>query len=323
VADVKISNGDLKSLSGQTPNAFNKTYFTHTALLESLEEHDFVVAEINGHALLFRKNNAHLVCCNRLETFSSETLDAVSKAILNHYPKCIITFEDIVIEADAVIKLPNFELSFQENWCRDISSDEKYLSKRRRSVIRRRLRKLVETMHDDDVEYVFRRTQDEDIDYVIEMNAKALEMQGRRHDFPEERRRVFKQVAGEIGYTAFLYADGKLIAGDVLTIIDDKAWFNIGGYDMAYRDYSPGMQLHSMIIDSCLELGVRGVNFLWGNSSWKSDVGSTRVPLTTVYMASSKRDFMSLDFLRHIKPSLKQTLRLKLIAVLKRIGLKK
>ncbi len=321
--EVEMSVGDLAAFEGDASKALNNTYFTHVSLLGNMDETLFVTAEIGGQSLIFRESDKHLICCNRLETFTSQTLNSVSKTLSKFYPDKIITFEDIVLDEETSMSVPNFKLSFQENWCRGISPDEKYLSKRRRSVIRRRLRKLVETLKDDDVEYVFRRTQEEDIDHVIEMNAKALEAQGRRHDFPEERRRVFKQVANEIGYTAFLYADGKLIAGDVLSVIDDKAWFNIGGYDMEYRDYSPGMQLHSMIIDSCLELGVREVNFLWGNSSWKSDVGSVRTPLTTVYVASSKREFLSLGFLQHIKPSLKQTLRLKVISVLKRFGLKK
>jgi len=322
-AELRISRGDLASLGEQLPNAFNKTYFTHHMLLENLEEAEFVVVQVEVNTLVFRKSGPHLICCNRLETFDAKNIDTVSKAVLDEFPDSMITFEDIVLEEEAPVSVPNFQLSFQENWCRGISSDEKYLSKRRRSVIRRRLRKLVETLNDDEVEYVFRRTKDEDVDQVIEMNVKALQAQGRRHDFPEERRRIFKKVATEIGYTAFLYADGKLIAGDVLTIIDDKAWFNIGGYDMDYRDYSPGMQLHSMIIDSCLEFGVREVNFLWGNSSWKSDVGSVRVPLTTVYVASSKSRFLSPGFLQHAKPSLKQTLRLKVIDILKKFGLKK
>lgn len=321
--DIKVSSSNLETLNAQISHAFNQTYFTHATFLESLQEDKFVAVQMEDRNLVLRENGNHLICCNRLETFSGDTLDKVSKALFETYPNHIITFEDIVLDGDDAISLPNLKLSYQENWCRGISPDEKYLSKRRRSVVRRRLRKLIETLKDDDIEYVFKRTQDTDVDLVIEMNAKALAAQGRRHDFPEERRRVFKKVATEIGYTAFLYADGKLIAGDVLSVIDDKAWFNIGGYDMEYRDYSPGMQLHSMIIDSCLELGVREVNFLWGNSSWKSDVGSTRVPLTNVYVAAKKHAFLSIGFLRHIKASLNQTLRLKIIGILKKFGLKK
>jgi len=323
MSEVETMSGELTSFAGEQSNALNKTYFTHATLLESMPETMFVVTEAHGHSFIFRQNENHLICCNRLENFTPKILDAVSQSLLKFHPNHIITFEDIVLEEGEVISSPHFKLSFQENWCRGISPDEKYLSKRRRSVIRRRLKKLVETLKSDDVEYVFRRTKEGDVDEVVRMTAKALETQGRRHDFPEERRRVFKNVVGEIGYTGLLYADGKLIAGDVLTIIDEKAWFNIGGYDMDYRDYSPGMQLHSKIIESCLELGVREVNFLWGNSTWKSDVGSVRVPLTTVYVASSKSKFLAVDFFNHAKASLKQTFRLKVIDILKKIGLKK
>ena len=79
--------------------------------------------------------------------------------------------------------------------------------------------------------------------------------------------RAFDQLwatVSEIGLIVTLRQGSRLIAGDVICIVDGRAYFVTGGYDMAASRYSPGAIVHAYSIEVCRRRGLLDFNMLWG-----------------------------------------------------------
>ena len=293
-----LSSYTLDELVMAAHPVLNTSVFTYASVLRANGKLSFMVykpagTDLRSGHLLFHENGDLLTCCNRLSAFTSNGLQEICSIILKHRPNALLVFPDIVMEDDGALELPNQCISYQENWFRTADPGEPYLAKRKRKSLMRRLRRWKESVGDKEIEFRFRKASAEDIDQIIAMNAESLEARGRRHHFPQQSRANLVSICGNIGFFGGLYLGDELVAGDILSIIGDQAWFHIGGYDHRYREFSPGNQLHAMIAEACMNRNITKFNFLWGNSRWKSDAGGTRIPLKTVFVSRTAGAWLS------------------------------
>ena len=218
--------------------------------------------------------------------------------------------EDIVLGSGTGVDLAHASFTNQENWCREISLEMEVVSGRAASGLRRKFRRLQEHVGDASLRFEFRRCTSTDIDAVIAMNATTLTHQGRNHQFESKKQLEFKSICSEIGYIAGLYSGEKLIAADIVTICGGEVYFNVVGYDLEFSKYSPGAQVHVRAMTECAARGCRKANFLWGNSRWKSDMGGTRIPVSTLFAVRNKSVFLNSNLWRAMLPYMKQKARL-------------
>ena len=149
---------------------------------------------------------------------------------------------------------------------------ETYFSSRQASNMRRQIRRLEEEVgNGSDIKFQFERCQPGDFIAVAELNKRKVEQTGHHHRLSHDMRDRMDRLAVEIGYRSFLFVRGRLIGGTIIFIVGDKAYFEVIGYDLAYAKFSPGLQVCNAATKPLEEMGCRELNFLWGDSRFKSD----------------------------------------------------
>ena len=286
------------------------SYFTHPAYLESLIKQPPITVGIGSadgfRTLIFRKKDDGLICCNRLERLSPATLDLVADALFARTDVQYLSFEDLDYVAPRHFSSKTIALSYQENWRCDLHDSESQISNRQKSQMRRRRRQLQEALEGRELKFRLSRCTEADIEQVMAFNRRTIEARGSNYSFKDESLDDLKAVCSEDGYTAGLYADDQLVAADILTISGGQAYFHVVGYDMAYKRFSPGLQVHAAAVEACKEMGCDETHYLWGNSRWKSDMGGKRIPLSTVIVARNSATFLHPGYWRELLPHLKR-----------------
>ena len=305
VAEHSMDEADLWSSIGKI-----SSYFTHPAYLESLVKQPPISVGIGSadgfRTLIFRKKGNGLICCNRLERLSSDILDLVADALFARTDAQYLSFEDLDYEASRRFNPKTISLSYQENWRCDLHDSESQISNRQKSQLRRRRRQLQEVFEGRELEFRLSRCTEDDIEQVMAFNRRTIEARGSNYSLKDESLDDLKAVCSKDGYIAGLYADDQLVAADILTISGGQAYFHVVGYDMAYKRFSPGLQVHAAAVEACQEMGCDETHYLWGNSRWKSDMGGKRIPLSTVIVARNAATFLHPGYWRELLPHLKR-----------------
>ena len=312
---IRISRETVASLAARSHPVIDQSYFTKQASLNHSEGCSIIVLEIVRSRsetvnLMFLDEGTHLKCCNRLVELNPELVKRICRKLFSFTSAQFVVLEDIVIDSTTGIDQAHLKFTNQENWCRDISPEMDVVSSKAASGLRRKFRRLQDHVGDSPLRFEFRRSTSADIDAVIAMNAATLAQQGRNHQFEDKKQQEFKSVCNEIGYIAGLYAGEKLIAADIVTVCGGEANFNVVGYDLDFAKYSPGAQVHVMAMAECAAIGCNKANFLWGNSRWKSDMGGTRVPVSTVFVGRGKSMYFSYSLWGCMVPYMKQKARM-------------
>ncbi len=307
---MNLTRQSLDTLVENESSAISETYFTQSTYLNSFDCSEtilvgFVTPEGIETNLLFLDFGDHLYCCNRTSHISRAQINNLCEELFLVSQARFVKFEDVAIQPGGNLDYPHLTARYQENWSRTLVKDEAYLSNKQASNLRRKTRKLKEIADNAVPEFVFRKCTADDIDSVIALNAQTLTNKGRKHSFAQKQQELFKKICTDVGFIAGLYIGDKLIAGDIITILGKKAYFNVVGYDQEFEKYSPGTQVHLQALPECEARGCTQANFLWGNSRWKSDLGGERVPLSTVFVARHKRVLLTariwLAFIPHLK----------------------
>ena len=307
-ARIGVSRHSLSTLQIQPHPAINQCYFTKLPYLKSFGCDEVIIVsyksiEADDFTLVFIDRQTHLICCNRLKSLSGIDINLICEKLFLAAGARFIKFEDIELRDQRQIIFPNLHLTHQENWRRELSGASPYLSNKQASNLRRKMRRLRESfgIHDaklqklfgmGDVGFEFRLCTPKDIDEVVALNAKTLGNQGRTHQYDPINRKILNSICSKHGYFAGLFVDELMIAGNIITVIGNQAYFNLTGYDQEFARYSPGLQVHASALIECEKLRCTTANFLWGNSRWKSDIGGSRVPLTTLFICRDQRDFL-------------------------------
>src|SRR5829696_3581290 len=132
-----------------------------------------------------------------------------------------------------------------------------------------------------------------------------------------------RAISAELGHGAALTEGDALIAGDLICIADNRAYFLTGGYEPDFQRFSPGMITLSHAIEACRRRGILDFNLLWGDGVYKQRLGGRCQPLVTIVSRRSPATLLRPAYLAalsrfgwlHLKRALKPMLaRLKGVA---------
>lgn len=306
--------GEMPDTSGNHNSSGNgnaSAYFVHPAYLQTTFQAPLVCFETDIDderiKLFFHEVNGGLVCCNRLAELSEETIGQAATFLFARGQADFLCFEDIVPEGrPATRPKGGLRLSYQENWLCELSDGLPDVSSRQKAQLRRRKRQLQKFLGEKKLEFRFSRCSSREIDQVIEFNRETVSQKGRNHSFKANSLQSLKAVCAQSGYIAGLYADGKLLAADIISIVNGHAYFHIIGYDMAYSRFSPGLQIHLAAIEECCKMGCKQASFLWGNSRWKADMGGREIPLQTLFVARNFSTYFKTGYWKAFIPYFKK-----------------
>ena len=151
---------------------------------------------------------------------------------------------------------------------------------------------------------------------VVALNRAKIEAQGRRHGIDEVEFGRLHAISAELGHGAALTEGDALIAGDLICIADNRAYFLTGGYEPDFQRFSPGMITLSHAIEACRRRGILDFNLLWGDGVYKQRLGGRCQPLVTIVSRRSPATLLRPAYLAalshfgwlHLKRALKPML---------------
>ena len=151
---------------------------------------------------------------------------------------------------------------------------------------------------------------------VVALNRAKIEAQGRRHGIDEVEFGRLRAISAELGHGAALTEGDALIAGDLICIADNRAYFLTGGYEPDFQRFSPGMITLSHAIEACRRRGILDFNLLWGDGVYKQRLGGRCQPLVTIVSRRSPATLLRPAYLAalshfgwlHLKRALKPML---------------
>ena len=299
----------FRTLGKATPGAvefdgFDGHFFTHRAYLRARGFSDVLVSDGDGlPTLLYRGGDSRLVHLGRLYGLSKSDLVGHAQRVFANGPAKFIVFEDIRFHDDGCSSPCTLQkFTYQANWRRKIGDDEKLLSSKQASNLRRKQRKLTEFLNGTSPELSLRRCQPGDLTAIAALNRKKIEQTGRQYHLSDAKQAVMEEVASEIGYLAALRGGGEILAGSIVCVAGSRSYISVLGHDSRYDRFSPGMQLTHYVLSELARMGVRECNFLWGDSRWKSDFGGVREPLTTVVVLRNSAAMFSPAYWKAVRP---------------------
>ena len=173
-------------------------------------------------------------------------------------------------------------IRFDETW----REPEKKLKSRRRSDLRRRLKKA-EALGAVAFEMFAPKPHEVDalIDEAIAVEAKSWKGRSRTALAYDQTQQAFfrhyARLASETGILrlAFMRIDGEAAAMQIAALCDNAFWGFKSGYDETYREYSPGMILFLEVVRYAVNAGVATHEFLGKPAPWTREWTTHQHPI--------------------------------------------
>jgi CelD/BcsL family acetyltransferase involved in cellulose biosynthesis len=149
------------------------------------------------------------------------------------------------------------------------------------------------------IEVATRETLDEFLEALLQLHGRRWRESGELGVLADERVQAFHRLAGrallERGVLR-LYAlrfEGRLIASLYVLGERDVIYCYLQGFDPAYAEFSPGMQILGAVVEDAVKQGKGSVNFLRGRESYKYKWGARdeltyRLTLTRQVLSSNE-----------------------------------
>jgi len=255
--------------------------------------------------VLFADKGTHHLHLGRLTPLSMTEVTALASTLFANTDARFVVFEDIPLDdatSACVSPFATITLRYQANWRRAIVPGGQHLPTKRTSKLRCRMRQMAKAAGGVAPELRFERCTPEALEAVIAFNQQKIEHDGGRYRMSAEKRAELRALATDIGYLSGLYLGDKLIAGCVVWVVGKVAYVPVLGFDMAYQQFSPGLQASAAIFPHLEALGCTEVNFLWGDSRWKQDLMASREQLSTVIVARNWRILTTASYLKVVSP---------------------
>ncbi len=281
-----------------SPDAgFDGNLYSHAAYREAYGHNRLVLSNPRGVAsALFSDKHSHLVHLGRLDVLTTDALLAHAAGLFDRTKAHFILFEDIrLIGSDLGVEPRLHTFRFKANWRRVVPQDGRFMSGKRASDLRRKARHLDKHVGGNGTTLSFERCRPETLAAVATLNRERVESTGRAYHLTETKQAALQRVCAEIGYATLLRRDDDLIAGAVVCIAGTRGYVVLLGHDRRYERFSPGLQVIASTLQQLRSRGCTEVNFLWGDSRFKSDFGAVREDLTTVLVRRNTTSLMSTD----------------------------
>lgn len=290
---------------------FDRNMFTHRSYLAAQGQHDRLIAgRPDGVPALFFDRNDHALFVGRLDTLTKTEIGVICDALFKSTDAAYAIFEDIRLkEIDTGLTYPHQTLRYQANWRLPIIPGGKYVSSKRARNLRWCRRKLDEQLGDIELTYRFGKCRPGEVAAIAAFNRDKISAAGGNHALTDEKLRMHERICKEIGYISCLYAGDELIAGNIVCIAGKRAFGTLTGYDRTFEKYSPGLQVILAAVSELEGMGCEEINFLWGDSGWKSSFHSNREDLTTLVVRRGNAALLSVPYWLAVAPYVRHTVK--------------
>lgn len=249
--------------------------------------------------VIFGRQADHLVHLGRLRWFDRDCIALLTSRLLQLPGVGFVVFEDIAV-AGGDIAMPRHQVfHYQNNWRLVLNgpAEPDRIARQAAQTTARKLRNFTRDRTGARITFepspsaAFLRT-------IVDHNRDKVESQGRRHGIDEAELRRLQALSAEIGYGAGLCDDEGLVAGDLVAIAGQRAYFMAGGYDPAAQRYSPGMITLVHAVEECRRRGIVDFNLLWGDGVYKARLGARRTRLVTIVARGSNAALLRASHVR-------------------------
>lgn len=280
------------------------TLFASPAWLTAYGVDNLVAVSLRGPAypLLFAVRDRHLVHLGRLLRFEAVCLSFLTDALLKQTNVDFVVFEDVEIDSSLTLA-GSSTFRYQRNWQVVLDGEDGPLARSTRSISETRRKKRALERHSKEVRVVLEDRPSQDLmRTVVELNKAKVESTGRKHGIDDAELDRLWSAVSEIGHLVILYADDRVIAGDLFCVVGRRAYAIVSGYDMTLGRYSPGVIAHDFLLDHCRRAGLFDLNLLWGDSPFKRHLGAKPRELVTVVARRSPAVHLKRSYLRAAGP---------------------
>lgn len=290
---------------------FDQNLFTHRGYLAAQDQQVHLMAgRPDGKPALFFEKDEHAVFVGRLDTLTLAEIEGICDALFQSSDAAFAIFEDIrLTETGDGLTYPHQTLRYQANWRLPIMPGGKYVSSKRARNLRWCRRKLDEQLGDTKLTYRFGKCRPGEVAAIAAFNRDKISAAGGNHALTDDKLKMHEQICKEIGYISCLYAGDVLIAGNIVCIAGKRAFGTLTGYDRTFEKYSPGLQVILAAVSELEGMGCEEINFLWGDSNWKSSFHSNREDLTTLIVRRGRSALLSARYWRAVAPYLKHAVK--------------
>lgn len=290
---------------------FVESMFTHRSYLQAQNQKNASIAvQEYGAPALFSNNSGFFVHLGRVNNLSGSQIQSLSQDLFRSSDADFIIFEDVhVTSGQNDVAFPIHCFCYQGNWRLPVGAGNKYVSSKRARNLRWCRKKLAEPLGSVELEYRFGKCLPDEVAAVAALNRDKILQSGGHHYLTDNKLALLTRVCADIGYSSCLYADGKIVAGNIVCVSGKRAFGILTGYDNRFEKFSPGLQVTLSAVQELEGMGCEEINFLWGDSPWKSSFHSTRDPLTTVIVRRSQRVLFSASYWKQVAPYLKHALK--------------
>ena len=267
--------------------------------------------------LVFERRGNELRHLGRLLSFEPACIDFLTERLLRLPGIGFVVFEDVHVAGGLERRPGRSAFRYQNNWQLPLNGPGEAAAPSRQTAqaTARKLRALARERAS--VRVGFDRNPSEAfLRRVVALNRAKIEAQGRRHGIDEVEFGRLRAISAELGHGAALTEGDALIAGDLICIADNRAYFLTGGYEPDFQRFSPGMITLSHAIEACRRRGILDFNLLWGDGVYKQRLGGRCQPLVTIVSRRSPATLLRPAYLAalshfgwlHLKRALKPML---------------
>jgi len=285
-------------------NVFNRNMFTHRSYLAAQgQQGDLISGYPGGVPALFCDKGDHALFVGRLDRLKLSEIEVVCSALFRSTDAAFAIFEDIrLTETADGLTYPHQRLHYQANWRLPIMPGGTYVSSKRARNLRWCRRKLNERLGATGLTYRFGKCRPGEVAAIAAFNRDKVSAAGGNHALTDDKLKMHEQICKEIGHISCLYAGDELIAGNIVCIAGKRAFGTLTGYDRRFEKYSPGLQVILAAVSELEGMGCEEINFLWGDSNWKSSFHSNREDLTTLVVRRGNAALLSARYWRAVAP---------------------
>ncbi|HKG83826.1 MAG TPA: GNAT family N-acetyltransferase [Beijerinckiaceae bacterium] len=299
------------------PSGGAGTLFAHPLWLRTYGAENLLAVEGVAARLVFARRHNELRHLGRLLSFEPACIDFLTARLLRLPGVGFVVFEDVHVAGGLEKRPGRSAFRYQNNWQLPLNGPGEAAAPSRQTAqaTARKLRAL--TRERQSVRVGFdRNPSDAFLRRVVALNRAKIEAQGRRHGIDEVEFGRLRAISAELGHGAALTEGDALIAGDLICIADNRAYFLTGGYEPDFQRFSPGMITLSHAIEACRRRGILDFNLLWGDGVYKQRLGGRCQPLVTIVSRRSAATLLRPAYLAalsrfgwlHLKRALKPML---------------
>lgn len=248
--------------------------------------------------LLFEDRGDHAICLARSAALDAREVEAACEALFSSDRIRFVVFEDIDLGGKPNLRQAPVTFRYQSDWVIPLGQEGVGMQPSFRRKVEKNLVRL--RKQHDDVSLVIESSPPRRIvEAAIDLSRRKLEASGRTYLIDEGEKERLVGLFGSIGTAAVLLHGDHMVSCELFVEHGLDCYAFIGGYDMDYARFSPGMITMRHAVEHFEARGFRSAHFLWGDGGYKARLGAQAVPLVSMIVPRNARAFVNPGLIAH------------------------